>query len=188
MNIPVIFRTSLFLLVAASLSGCFGSGSKSEPSICQLLEENEEWAQPLVLAQNKYGTPLSLTLVLLEQPLSELDKQHIQPRSADWDEYRIRSENWGASQKSPYDAVDFIGWFSRESLKRNKISWNDVSAHYLSYRLGHGAYHRFEPEKYPELVQQAERIEQKSNLWQQQLKNCKPQLQEKSWFSKLKFW
>ncbi|MGI1671171.1 MAG: hypothetical protein K6L74_12720 [Neptuniibacter sp.] len=188
MNNSVIFKVCSYCLFAITLAGCFGSGVKTEPGICEQLRENDEWAEPLVLAQEKYGTPLYLTLVLLNQPLSDLDKSHINPRTADWDEYRLRSENWEAAISSPYDAVDFIGWFTLESVKRNQLDWSDVSAHYLSYRMGHGAYHRFEPEKYPELVLRSEHFSQRAELWRNQLKNCQLQLQEKSWYSKLKFW
>jgi len=183
-----VSRLCVALMLLFGLTGCFGSSVKPELSICEQLEENDEWAEPLVRAQEKYGTPLSLTLVLLEPPLSDLDKRHIQPRTADWDEYRIRSENWGAVQTSPLDAVDFIGWFTRESLKRNQTNWNDVSAHYLSYRMGHGAYHRFDAKKYPELVIKAQDVAYQAKQWRSQLKNCRLQLQQQSWYNRLKFW
>ena len=182
-------RAVIFTLMSFILAGCFGSGTKHDESdICELLDENDEWLQPLANAQSTYGTPVSLTLALLEQPLSEFDKPHVLPRTADWDEYRVRSENWSASPRNIKDAVDFVGWFSRESTKRNKISWDDVSAHYLSYRLGHGGYHRYDAEKYPELRMKAEKVEQRAIKWQQSLKQCQSRWQNERWFSKLKFW
>lgn len=182
-------RTLTVVLISFALVGCFGSGAKHvEPDICELLDENDEWLKPLANAQANYGTPVSLTLALLEQPLSEFDKAHVLPRTADWDEYRVRTENWAASPRNIEDAVDFIGWFSQESIKRNKLSWSNVSAHYLSYRLGHGGYHRYDAEKYPELKMKADKIQQQSHKWQQSLKRCQLQWRDESWFSKLKFW
>ncbi|MGH1462428.1 MAG: hypothetical protein ACRBB6_10350 [Neptuniibacter sp.] len=181
-------RIPLYLALAAGLSGCFAMGTKPKQTICEVLQENEEWVEPIVNAQSRYGTPASLTLALLEMPLSDIEKRHIYPRTADWDEYRVRTENWAASTRSPRYSVDFIGWFTHETLKRNNVRWSDVSAHYLSYRLGHGGYHRFEPDKYPELQQQAERVTLQAQRWHQELKTCQLQVEGRSWYSKLKFW
>ena len=117
----MILSKKVFFLpvIVLMLSGCFGSSTKPALLICEELDDNKEWVEPAVLAQQKYGTPISLSLVLLELPLSDLDKKHVRPRSADWDEYRIRSERWDASPQVPADAVDFIGWFTQQSVKRN---------------------------------------------------------------------
>lgn len=182
-------RVFSLIIISLLFTGCFGSGAKPiEPDICEVLDENDEWLQPIADAQSTYGTPVSLTLSLLEQPLSNLDKHHVLPRTSDWDEYRVRTENWAASPQNIHDAVDFIGWFSRESVIKNQISWENVSAHYLAYRLGHGGYYRYDVLKYPELQIQAKQVEKRSFRWQQSLQRCQLQWQNESWFSKLKFW
>lgn len=184
------------------LTGCFGGfggfggigGKKSvktvkpEPNICELLQREKTWIQPALKSEQRYGTPLALTFVLLEQPLTQLKKTHIKPRAADWDEYRIRSERWDASPNNAADAVDFIGWFTQESVKRNNITLNDVSAHYLALRVGHGNYHRLQADKYPELLQQAEQIERKAQQWQSELALCRDHWHKEGWYQKLKFW
>lgn len=188
MNLIVSWRWLSLSVLLILLSGCFGSEVKTVPGICEQLEENDDWLQPLATAQMQHGAPISLMLVLLEPPLSDLDKPHIQPRTADWDEYRVRSENWAAAVTELRDATDFIGWFTAQSNTRNQIVWDNVSAHYLAYRLGHGGYHRFDASKYPELQQQAEQKQQQAMRWSQELKDCRLQWQQESWFSKLKFW
>lgn len=186
----MILSKKVFFLpvIVLMLSGCFGSSTKPALLICEELDDNEEWVEPAVLAQQKYGTPISLSLVLLELPLSDLDKKHVRPRSADWDEYRIRSERWDASPQVPADAVDFIGWFTQQSVKRNNIAWQDAGEHYLALRLGHGGYHRFEADKYPELAQQTKGVELRAQRWSNELQACKGQWQGESWFNKLKLW
>ena len=176
------------------LTGCFGGFGKSavkeqpQQNICEVLQREKAWIQPALTTEQRYGTPLSLTLALLETPLTELDKKHVKPRAADWDEYRIRSERWDASPNNVDDATDFIGWFTQESVKRNNIPLNDVSAHYIALRVGHGSYHRLQPDKYPSLLQQAEQIELKAEQWQSELALCRGHWQKESWYQKLKFW
>lgn len=170
------------------LSGCFGSTVKQNLQICEELDDTDDWVEPAMLAQKKYGTPLALSLALLELPLSELDKKHVRPRAADWDEYRIRSERWDASPNSPEDAIDFIGWFTQQTVKRNKIGWQNVKEHYLALRLGHGGLQRFDQALYADLALQAKGVELRAKRWSGELNSCQEQWQGESWYSKLKIW
>ena len=79
--------------------GC-SSLPPAPPSICDQLEDNDEWLPPLLSARAQYGMPVELSLALLEPPLSDTDKVHVRVRTPDWDEYRVRSENWGADSHS----------------------------------------------------------------------------------------
>ncbi|MDF2181389.1 hypothetical protein [Neptuniibacter sp. CAU 1671] len=175
------------LFISALMVGC-SSLPPAPPSICDQLEDNDEWLQPLLSARAQYGTPVELSLALLEPPLSDTDKVHVRVRTPDWDEYRVRSENWGADSHSIADAVDFVGWFSRESVARNQIGWQDYRSHYLALRLGHGGLLRFEPEKYPELEQQALAVDSQARLWRQQITQCESDWHKKPWYSRLKVW
>ncbi|WP_286239922.1 hypothetical protein [Neptuniibacter halophilus] len=178
------------MLTLLMLAGC--SGSPEKPShhiqICEELDDEERWLEPVVINQQRYGTPMALSLALLELPLSDLDKKHVRPRAADWDEYRIRSERWDASPYMPEDAVDFIGWFSRQSRDRNGISWDDAASHYLALRLGHGGLHRLEPGQFPELQRQAEAVAQRATRWNRELQGCTQLWRDQGWFNSLKFW
>ncbi|EAR60539.1 hypothetical protein [Neptuniibacter caesariensis] len=172
------------------LTGCFGAGSQKplHPSICEILDDNDEWIEPSLRAKENYGTPVFLSLALLELPLSDLDKKHVRPRTADWDEYRIRSERWDASPYEPADAVDFAAWFASETSKRNKISWGNVSGHYLSLRLGHGSFARFEKGQFPQLEQQAQQVSIRAQRWERELAGCKDVWLSEGWLNKLKLW
>jgi len=188
MNMNAKYKLSILVMATLLLSGCFGSSTKQQLQICDELDANDEWIEPAVNAQQKYGTPLALSLSLLELPLSKLEKKHVRPRMSDWDEYRIRSERWDAVPSNPQDAVDFIGWFTQLSQKRNSLAWHEAGEHYLALRLGHGGYHRFDATKYPELSQQAKGIDARSKRWSKELAACKHQWQGESWFNKLKLW
>lgn len=188
MKMKAEYKVVFTVVFALLLSGCFGSSSKPMLLICEELDANDEWIEPAVMAHQKYGAPLALTLSLLELPLSDLDKKHVRPRAADWDEYRIRSERWDASPSSPSDAIDFIGWFALQSQKRNALAWHQAGEHYLALRLGHGGYHRFDALKYPDLSQQAKGVDLRAQRWSKELAACKSQWQGESWFSKLKIW
>ncbi len=188
MMLRSVVKVLSLLTLLTGLSGCFGSEVRQQLNICAELDNNDEWIEATVSTQLKYGAPISLSLALLELPLFDLDKKHVRPRAADWDEYRIRSESWDASPHEVADAVDFIGWFTQQSVKRNSISWGDVSAHYLALRLGHGDYHRFDKSKFPELNLQAQQVGLRAQRWQRELTACKQQWQNESWYNKLKFW
>jgi len=177
------------LFISLFLAGCFG-GATTKPAlmICDELDDTDDWIEPAVNVQQKYGTPIALTLAMLELPLTDLDKKHVRPRAADWDEFRIRSERWDAEPTEVEDAVHFVGWFTQQSVSRNGLAWNNAAGHYLAVRLGHGGYHRFDSAKYPELTQQARGIQQRYDRWQRELQGCKNRWQGESWFSKLKIW
>lgn len=188
MLIPHKLKLCLVCVLSFALAGCFGSSSKPQLVICEELDDTEEWIEPAIEVQQLYGTPIALTLVLLELPLSELDKPHVRPRAADWDEFRIRTERWGADPVVVEDAVHFLGWFTRETVRRNNVSWNNASEHYLALRLGHGEYHRLQANKYPQLAQQALAIQYRHDSWQRELHSCKDQWQGESWYHMLKLW
>lgn len=188
MNIKIACHLGFLSLFCLILTGCFGSDTKPAMPICELLDENDEWVGPAVKLKERYGTPLSLALVLLEPPLSDLDKKHVRPRASDWDEYRIRSERWDASPYNPDDALDFIGWYTQLSTQRNNLNWQGAGDHYLALRLGHGDFHRFDAEKYPELTKQAEHIQVRAERWERELQGCPSHWTSESWLNKLKVW
>ena len=189
MNARGLLKLNVLVIAGLILSGCFGSKPvKQEQDICKILDDKKVWIAPALQAESKYGTPLYVTLALLETPLTDLKKKHVKPRSTDWDDYRIRSERWDATPYNPSDAVDFIGWFAQESIKRNKIAVDDVSAHYLNMRLGHGEYFRLDRTKYPELVSQSRVVDAKAQAWKAQINQCRDSWEKKSWYQSLKFW
>ncbi|MFW1677427.1 hypothetical protein ACFVYJ_06540 [Pontibacter sp. JAM-7] len=177
----------VLLLTSLLLTAC-SSQPIAPPSICDELDDNDEWLQPLLQTRARYGTPVALSLALLEQPLSVTDKANVRVRTPDWDEYRVRSENWGADIRSVTDAVDFVGWFSKETVNRNQIGWQDYRQHYLALRLGHGGLVRFQPDKYPELDRQAQGVGRQAARWDKELSSCEADWHKKPWYSRLKVW
>lgn len=178
---------SLFL-IPLLLTACFGSNTQPQISICDELDEHDEWVEPVQQAQAKYQVPAPLLLVLLELPLSELDKAHVRPRASDWEEFRIRSERWDADPRNVEDAVAFAGWYVQQSAKRNQLAANQYGEHYLAVRLGHGGYHRFDRNSYPELLGQAKNVQLRGERWQRELAQCPKLLNDEGWLDKLKLW
>ena len=185
MSMLKVFLFGCFLLLA----GCWGGGIKPESvSICEQLDDNDEWLSPLLQAENKYFTPLSVQLSLLEFPESGRDGKYVYARSGDWDEFRMRTERWDASPARIDDAVSYVAWFSQQSRERNQIDRDAAGEHFLSMRLGHGAYHRLERGSLPSLERTAEQVADRAKRWDSELVNCRKQWKSQSWFKSLKFW
>lgn len=164
------------LLISVSfLSGCISSVIRQpevSDTICDILEQNEDWLEPVQISKENYGTPIWLSLALLEPPLSDFDKKHIRPRESDWQEYRVQNENWDASPDNIDDAVDFIGWFTARNIKLNQLNWENTYEHYLSLRLGQSQYRYIDTANYPNLIKQAKNIARRARRWQHELPAC----------------
>ena len=184
-----VLRVFLFGCCSLLLAGCWGSGVKNDTiSICEQLDDNDEWIMPLLRAEKQFSTPISVQLSLLEFPGPGRGGKYVYARSGDWDEFRMRTERWDASAESMDDSINYVAWFSQQSRERNQIDGHAAGEHFLSMRLGHGAYHRMERGSLPDLERTAEQVSMRAQRWRSELMLCRSQWKNESWFNALKFW
>lgn len=185
-----MFRILCLVFSAALITACSSSDVKQNnaPSVCTLLEQNDDWIAPLLVAERDYGIPIVVQLTLLEfPPRNDADKK-VLPRVGSWDEFRLASERWGADPRKIDDAVTFVAWYASMTRQRNELADDAAGEHYLALRLGHGAYHRFERGSLVQLEAEAVRLDRRAQRWQQEIAVCRSRWQESSWFKTLKFW
>ncbi|CBI75768.1 conserved exported protein of unknown function [Bartonella clarridgeiae 73] len=89
-----------------------------------------------------------------------------------WNNYIRSTGKVFAWRTSFADTVDFIAWYHRQSVRRNGISPNDAYNLYLNYHMGHGAYARNKGPSSAAIAKTAQRVEELSKLYDQQLKAC----------------
>ena len=53
-----------------------------------------------------------------------------------------KAGSFGADRDDFADAIDFVGWYNHQSVKRSGISPQNTYGLYLAYHEGHGGYNR----------------------------------------------
>lgn len=190
-------RIVFFVALTIMLAGCATSVPKYTNNACAVLEQKNgffnNWHKSAKRAEQKYGVamPIILATIYTESgyrhnarpPRTKLfgfipwKRQstaygYSQALNGTWDHYRKSTGNWNAKRTNFDDAADFIGWYHRESIRRNGISPNNAYALYLNYYLGHSAYARNGGRVGGIAVQGATRADQMARRYDQQLRAC----------------
>ncbi|RLA00238.1 MAG: hypothetical protein DRQ47_09770 [Gammaproteobacteria bacterium] len=106
---------------------------------------------------------------------------YAQAKDEVWGDYIKASGNSGADRDDIDDAMDFIGWYIRQSNKVNKVSVWDTKAQYLNYHEGWGGYRRGTYKSKAWLTKVADKVNQRASRYGTQYRGCKDSLDD-SWF------
>jgi hypothetical protein len=99
-----------------------------------------------------------------------------------WDEYQDQGGNSWSRRDNFGDAIDFIGWYNRQSQKRSRIGLQDSYNLYLAYHEGHGGYNRATYRKKNWLMNTARKVEDRSQQYENQLRNCEERFKGSWWW------
>ena len=91
-----------------------------------------------------------------------------------WKQYKEEQNKPLALRTRFKDSVDFIGWYTNKSSKLLKIPKNDAFKQYIAYHEGWGNYKNYK--KNEKVINLAKRVEKQSNVYKQQLSECKNSL------------
>ena len=91
-----------------------------------------------------------------------------------WEQYKKETGNKLATRLRFKDSVDFIGWYTNKTEKILKISKKDAFKQYLAYHEGWGNYKYYKKNK--KVIGLAKKVEKQSNIYKNQLSNCKNSL------------
>jgi hypothetical protein len=106
-----------------------------------------------------------------------------QAKTSTWDEYeRAEGRIFGADRDDFTDAIDFVGWYNQQSLKRSGISLDNTYGLYLAYHEGHGGYNRATYLKKPWLATVAHKVAARADSYQVQLVDCEDELKTEGGF------
>lgn len=90
-----------------------------------------------------------------------------------WDEYREQTGRRGARRDRIQDATDFMGWYVQGTTDRLGIPKTDVRNQYLAYHEGRAGFTRGSHNSKPWLINVANSLETRSNLYRAQLATCR---------------
>ena len=192
--INFLIKKSLILFIIFFLSAC-SSIPKNASNSCSIFEEKYLWYKHAKKTEQKWGTPVYLQLAIIKME-SSFDRFAKPPRQklfkvvpykrpsssfgysqavkGTWKQYKEETGNKFATRSRFKDSVDFVGWYTNKTEKILKVSKQDAFKQYIAYHEGWGNYKNYKKNK--KVINLAKRVEKQSNIYKQQLSECKNSL------------
>ena len=190
----ILIKKCLIFFIIPFLSAC-SSIPKNASNSCSIFEEKYLWYKHTKKTEKKWGTPVYLQLAIIKMessfnrfakpPRQKLFKvvPYKRPSSSfgysqavkgTWKQYKEETGNKLATRSRFKDSVDFIGWYTNKTEKILKVSKKDAFRQYIAYHEGWGNYKNYKNNK--KVINLAKRVEKQSNIYKQQLSECKNSL------------
>ena len=187
-------KKSLIFFLIFFISAC-SSIPKNASNSCSIFEEKYLWYKHTKKTEKKWGTPVYLQLAIIKMessfnrfakpPRQKLFKvvPYKRPSSSfgysqavkgTWKQYKEETGNKLATRTRFKDSVDFIGWYTNKTEKILKVSKNDAFMQYVAYHEGWGNFKNYKTNK--KIINLAKKVEKQSNIYKQQLLECKNSL------------
>ena len=188
------FKYIIFLVIIFLLSSCSSIPTNTANS-CLIFDERYLWYKHAKKSEQKWGTPIYLQLAIIKMesgfdwlakpPRQKLFKviPYKRPSSSfgysqavkgTWKQYKDETGNKFATRTRFKDSVDFIGWYTNKTEKILKVSKKDAFKQYIAYHEGWGNYKNYKNNI--KVINLAKRVEKQSNIYKQQLLDCKNSL------------
>jgi hypothetical protein len=189
-----ILKISYLFILIVFISGC-SSVPKNTSNSCLIFDERYLWYKHAKKTEKKWGTPIYLQLAIIKMessfnrfakpPKQKLFKVvpykspsssfgYSQAVKGTWKQYKDETGNKFATRSRFKDSVDFIGWYTNKTEKILKVSKKDAFRQYVAYHEGWGNYKNYKKNK--KVINLAKRVEKQSNIYKQQLSECKNSL------------
>lgn len=201
LNNRIVFL--IFWVGCLLLGGCSTVPPSNPGNLCAVFDEKSSWYKHARSSQRHWGTPIPIMMSIMFQESQY--KHNVRPartkilwvipgpRPSDafgyaqakddvWNEYRKNTGNSWARRDNFKDAIDFIGWYNRQSQLRSKIALNDGYRLYLAYHEGHGGYNRGSYQKKAWLIGTAKKVSSRASTYAYQLKQCEDSLDGSWWW------
>lgn len=184
------------LCALLALSGCATAPPSSVENVCGIFKEKKSWARAAERAEQRYGAPRAVTMAIVRQE-SAFEQSARPPRrrilfvfpgfrrqssaygyaqatEPTWELYKKETGRPGARRGKFEDAIDFVGWYVRESKRRSGIEMNDAYGQYLAYHEGWGGYNQgsWRGRRKRDLRSVAARVAQNAETYAAQLEEC----------------
>ena len=189
-----MLKINCFLIFFFLISACSSIPSNTSNS-CSIFDERYLWYKHAKKTEKKWGTPVYLQLAIIKME-SSFDRFAKPPRqklfkvvpykrpsssfgysqavNGTWKQYKEETGNKFATRSRFKDSVDFIGWYTNKTEKILKVSKKDAFKQYIAYHEGWGNYKNYKNNK--KVINLAKRVEKQSNIYKQQLTECKNSL------------
>jgi len=185
--------------------GCSTYKPTNTSNICSIFRGEIDWYEDAVDANEEWGTPIWVMMAIMHQESSFVDDAqpsrkwflgfiplfrtssaygYAQAQDPAWEDYIRDTGNSGADRDEFEDAIHFIGWYTHITQRQLGISKWDAYSQYLAYHEGRGGYKSGAWKNESWLKKVASNVKNQSARYNQQLKNCKAELDDMagSWF------
>ncbi|MDG1207098.1 MAG: hypothetical protein P8N51_17145 [Pseudomonadales bacterium] len=200
-------NTALLLVAVLFLIGCTSSTPAQQDNVCEIFYEKKGWYKDAKRSQRKWGTPIPVMMAFIHQesrfrarakpprkkilwifpgPRPASAYGYSQATNETWKAYKKSTGSWSADRNKFHDAIDFIGWYNDQSYRRNRIQKTDAFNLYLAYHEGQGGYAKKSYVKKGWLTDVANKVSNRSGMYQGQLKTCEKNL-NRNWFTRMFF-
>jgi hypothetical protein len=190
-------RRNLLLVLLLGVSACTTSPPRDVNNICAIFREQDGWYHDAADASDAWGSAIPVMMAIIYQesrfqadarpprtrifgfipgPRPSSAYGYSQAKTTTWDDYERAANRWGADRDDFADAIDFVGWYNRQSVTRSGISLDNTFGLYLAYHEGHGGYNRATYLQKPWLTTVAHKVEARAGSYQAQLVGCEDEL------------
>lgn len=194
---------ALLLVTVLLLAGCVSSPPSQVSNICQIFDEQRGWYRAAKRAEDRWGigVPVLMAFSFQESGYQARAKPprrrllgfipwfrpssaygYAQALDSTWQEYQRDTGRGGARRNDFGDAMDFIGWYNRNSADRLGLPRNDAYSLYLAYHEGAGGFRRGTWRGKTWLQQAARRVHRRAHNYQTQLQGCESRLDGPWWW------
>jgi hypothetical protein len=183
------------------LSGCTTAPPQNLDDVCDIFDEYYDWYNAAKEVEKKYGVPIGVTMAFIHQESKFVEDArpprewflwifpgdypstaygYTQALNGTWKDYQKSTGQWSADRDDFTDAVDFIGWYNTNTMKRTGIKKHDAYRLYLAYHDGAGGYLRGTYKKKKWLLDVSRKVDRRARMYNQQLLQCRASL-DRGW-------
>ena len=183
---------TLSLMFSMLLSSCATAPSNPD-NLCSVFAQKRGWKKHAERAQDKWGSSVPVMMAIMHQESRYVDNArpprkrflgiplwrisssygYAQAKDSTWKWYKDSTGRRWADRDDFDDAIDFIGWYNRQTNKQNGIALTDTYSLYLAYHEGHGGFRSGSYKQKEWLLNVAAKVRDRANLFSRQLRSCK---------------
>ncbi len=180
-----VWRTlSLLLLLGSTLAACLSTAPRQAANVCSLFEDERAWFRAAEQSQRRWDIPVGVSMAFIYQesgfrararpartrilgvipgPRPSDAFGYAQALDSTWDDYRESTGNRLARRSNFAHAVDFVGWYNANSVRRNAIARDDARNLYLAYHEGNTGFARGSYADKPWLLEIADTVQRNAH-------------------------
>lgn len=202
-NALMVFARLLCLVGLAGLIGCSSLPPTKPQDLCAIFDEKPSWYKASKKAEKRWGSsvPTMMSIMFQESQFKHNARPartkilwvipgprpsdaygYPQAKNATWNEYQKSSGNSWSRRDNFGDAIDFIGWYNRQSQTRSRINPGDSYNLYLAYHEGHGGFNRGTYKRKNWLINTARKVESRAQQYDYQLRACEDRFKGSWWW------
>ncbi|MBW4706549.1 lytic transglycosylase [Roseobacter sp. YSTF-M11] len=186
-------RAMILVLLVASCGGGQGSAPRHLDDACKIVQQRPEYIKAFRNTEQKWGVPVHVQMATIHQeskfisnartphryalgviPMGRQSSAYGYAQALDgtWEDYQRDTGRRFARRDRIRDASDFMGWYMNTSQQRNGIPLWDARNQYLAYHEGHTGYARGSYNRKSWLLQVANKVDARADVYQTQLATC----------------